>query len=73
MPMWLASGWGRSYPLIRFVAFGLAVALSGALDLAQSTAATQTVSAQIDPIENVHSSEPYAFPCGIADKIEEIP
>jgi hypothetical protein len=72
MPMWFASGWGRSYPLIRFVAFGLAVALSGALDLAQSTA-TQTVSAQIDPIGNVHSSESYAFSCGIAGKIEEIP
>ncbi len=72
MPRWFASGWGRAYPLIRFVAFGPAAALSGAIGLAKSTA-TQTVSAQIDPIGNVHSSESYAFSCGIADKIEEIP
>ena len=72
MPRSFASGWGRSYPLIRFVALGLAVALSGALGRAQSTA-TQTVSAQIDPIGDFHSSESYAFSCGIGDKIEEIP
>ena len=72
MPRWFASGWGRSYPLIRFVAFGLAVALPGALGRAQGTA-TQTVSAQIDPIRDLHSSESYAFSCGIADKIKEIP
>jgi hypothetical protein len=65
MPRWFASGWGRFYPLRRSVAFAFAGALSGALGRAQSTA-TQTVSGQIDPIGNFHSSESYAFSCEIA-------